>query len=147
MVRRLDGQRLKITRFMSGQPDQVETCSRELGSLVRGIVNVGGGYSELLQGLQEAKKKGYLGARMLVGARPRKGRTYYRVEDRQDAQNLESHAKFEPSHPVPELFRNRLLTTPAAEGDSDTPEKVESPVGSEKSEESFFGKMRDWFPG
>jgi hypothetical protein len=147
MVRRLDDQRLKITRFISGQPDQIETCSRELGSLVRGIVNVGGGYSELLQGLQEAKKKGYLGARMLVGVRPRKGRTYYRVADRQDGQNLESHSNIEPSHPVPELFMNRLLATPAAAGDSDTPEKVASPAGSEKSEESFFGKMRDWFPG
>ena len=147
MVRRLDDQRLKITRFMTGQPDQIETCSHELGSLIRGIVNVGGGYSELLQGLQEAKKKGYLGARMLVGVRPRKGRTYYRVADRRQAQSLESPADVEPTHPVPELFTNRLLTNSATEDDSAEPEKIESPVSSEKSKESFFGKMRNWFSG
>jgi len=147
MVRRLDAQRLKITRFMTGQPDQIETCSYELGSLIRGIVNVGGGYSELLQGLQEAKKKGYLAARMLVGVRPRKGRTYYRVADRREGQDLESSSNIEPTHPVPELFINRLLTSPAAEDNSGKSGKVESSVGGEKSKESFFGKMKDWFPG
>ena len=97
---------------MTGQPDQIETCSHELGSLIRGIVNVGGGYSELLQGLQEAKKKGYLSARMLVGARPRKGRTYYRVADRRNAKELESPSNIEPTQPVPELFMNRIIDKP-----------------------------------
>ena len=84
---------------------------------------------------------------MLVGVRPRKGRTYYRVADRRETEDLESSANVEPGHPVPELFTNRLLTNSAAEDDSGEPEKIGSPEGDEKSKESFFGKMRDWFPG
>lgn len=147
MVRRLDDQRLKITRFISGQPDQVETCADELGSLIAGVVNVGGGYSELLQGLQEAKNKGFIKARILVGARPKRGRTYFRLEDRQSGQDSPSLSSIDADSPLPELFSNRLLTSPAAERVSDPQEKVESAVRAEEPKKSFFGKMKDWFPG
>ena len=147
MVRRLDDQRLKITRFISGQPDQVETCSDKLGSLIGGVVNVGGGYSELLQGLQEAKKKGFIKSRVLVGARPKRGRTYFRLDDQQRGSDSPSLSGIDAASPVPELFSNRLLTSSAAERASEPQEKVESAARAEEPKKSFFGKMRDWFPG
>ena len=145
MIRRLDAQRLKITRFTTGQPDQVETCSHDLASLIRGIVNVGGGYSEILQGLQEAKKKGYVTARLLVGARPKRGRTYHRVVDGANGQDSGEQGNRDAATPVPELFSNRLLASaPSKSGNNDQGKSVPK-VADGESEKNFFGTMKSWF--
>ncbi|MFP6618519.1 MAG: flagellar basal body P-ring protein FlgI [Pirellulaceae bacterium] len=145
MIRRLDAQRLKITRFTTGQPDQVETCAHDLASLIRGIVNVGGGYSEILQGLQEAKNKGYTTARLLVGARPKRGRTYHRVTDGVNGQDSRTRDNLDAASPVPELFENRLLTpVPSKDGHKDQEKNVPQ-VAAGESENNFFGTMKSWF--
>ncbi|MEO2020956.1 MAG: hypothetical protein ABGX05_03960, partial [Pirellulaceae bacterium] len=120
-------------------------CPHDLASLIRGIVNVGGGYSEILQGLQEAKKKGYITARLLVGARPKRGRTYHRVVDGVNGQDSRTRDNLDAASPVPELFANRLLApVPSKDGHKD-PEKSVPQVAAGESENNFFGTMKSWF--
>jgi flagellar basal body P-ring protein FlgI len=81
MVTTLENGDLKVGRFQAGQDTQYETCSTELDALIRTIARLGGGYSEVVQCLQEAHKAGCLEARLAVEALPRPNRKFYRDDD------------------------------------------------------------------
>jgi flagellar basal body P-ring protein FlgI len=81
MVTTLENGELKVGRFEAGQDTRYETCPSDLDSLVRTIVRLGGGYSEVVMCLQEAKKAGCLEARLAVEALPRPNRKFYRDDD------------------------------------------------------------------
>jgi flagellar basal body P-ring protein FlgI len=81
MVTTLENGALKVGRFEAGQDTRYETCPSDLDSLIRTIVRLGGGYSEVVMCLQEAKKAGCLEARLAVEALPRPNRKFYRDDD------------------------------------------------------------------
>ena len=56
-------------------------CYSLFDPLIRTIVKLGGGYSEVVQCLEEARKAGCLEGRLAVEALPRPNRRFYRDDD------------------------------------------------------------------
>ena len=81
MVTALDSGELKVGRFLPGHETQYETCPARLDPLIRTIVNLGGGYGEVIQCLQEAREANCLEGRLAVEALPRPNRKFYRDDD------------------------------------------------------------------
>jgi flagellar basal body P-ring protein FlgI len=112
---------LRAGRYDPGQDTVYESFPAELDKLIRAIVKLGGGYAEVIQCLQEAKKGGCLEGRLAVEAMPRPDRKFYRDDDPlpdspegEDADSAETApsettlADRRVTTPSPELFRDNL---------------------------------------
>jgi hypothetical protein len=136
--------RIKLVRFDVRDEDKRLTCSTKLDDVVRSIVELGGGYSDVLQCLLEAKNKGYLGSRVVVDALPRVGRTYRRDEKAEGNEVAE-----EPTarSPLPEMFRN----LPSEDNQDETGEDAEldqgdiDPLPDENKDDGFMSRLGKWF--
>ena len=113
---------IRISRFMANRPDQRRTVENSLADVIRGIVDIGGDYPDVVQALQEAKASNALDSRFEVDALPERGRIYDRNRNLVRASTpsgLESSASdntnsnsesdrqssaLESSRPLPELF-------------------------------------------
>ncbi len=112
-----DDDEVTVSRFAVGQPDQKRTISNNLDEVIRAIVELGGTYPDVVQALQQAKKRGVLPGRFEVEAIPQAGRRYDRVADAEaEPEELEEEEK-------PGLFR-RFARFFASE-DSDDSEEAE----------------------
>jgi len=136
---------LQVSRFTPGQADRYTTCSTELTDLLKAIVRVGGGYGEVLQCLHTASEAREINARVLVGARPRPGRSYYRDQPLDGSRELEdSESPFQIVNPIPDLFSNRLLW---GHDTSPPPRKVDRSAAaagsSEGQQESFLSRLKN----
>jgi hypothetical protein len=101
---------LQVSRFVAGQADRYTTCSTSLPDLLEAIVRVGGGYANVLQCLHHASESKAINARVLVGARPRPGRSYFRDQPLEGSKKLaDQRIPFQIVNPLPNLFSNRLL--------------------------------------
>jgi flagellar basal body P-ring protein FlgI len=131
LIMPLENGDLRAGRYDPGQETVYETFAPDLDRLIRTIVKLGGGYAEVIQCLQEAKKGGCLEGRLAVEAMPRPDRKYYRDDDPlpeapdgetgESMENSTTLADRRAATPSPELFRDTL------HGDKDvTTEKVES---------------------
>jgi hypothetical protein len=155
---------LKVGRFQAGQDTQFETCSTELDQLIRTIVKLGGGYSEVIQCLQEARAAGCLEARLAVEALPRPNRRFYRDDDPLPEAPAEEPGQAEPgtsatasaapasegqierraATPAPELFTDGLE---AGRARQQAQEESRAPAGepyvapSYQSKPGFFDKL------
>lgn len=103
MLKRLDANRIKISRFQPGREDLQFESAGELAQLVPALVKAGASYEDLLQTLRTAKKEGYLEARVALDAVPRPKRAYYRTDLDDDS---ESGASPSGSGPSPEDHRS-----------------------------------------
>ena len=72
-----DGQ-LRVSHFQPGKQDLFATCDTRVASLVKAIATVGGGYSDIVQCMNNAKSAGAINAEVFVGARPRPAWSYDR---------------------------------------------------------------------
>jgi len=111
---------LKAGRYDPGQDTVYESFPAELDKLIRTIVKMGAGYTEVIQCLQEAKVGGCLEGRLAVEAMPRPDRRYYREDDPAESPEGETPetdtkpdtgttlADRRASTPSPELFRDNL---------------------------------------
>ena len=130
---------LQVSRFRPGQADRYATCSTGLAELLKAIVRVGGGYGEVLQCLHAASESKAINARVLVGARPRPGRSYYRDQPLDGSREMEdSENVFQIVNPIPDLFSNRLLwgrDTPPP------PHQVDRPAATTGSSEDQDGSI------
>ncbi len=118
MITRLENGDLRAGRFYPGQETVYETFAPDLDKLVRTIVKLGGGYAEVIQALQEAKKAGNLNARLAVEALPRPDRKFYRdddplpeapeANDEETPNDSTTLADRKAATPSPELFRDGL---------------------------------------
>lgn len=108
---------LRAGRYDPGQDTTYEAFPPELDKLIRTVVKLGGGYAEVIQCLQEAKKAGCLEGRLAVEALPRPDRRYYRDNDTQPESSEGSGSEPETAgtladrravSPEPELFRDNL---------------------------------------
>lgn len=117
---------LRAGRYDPGQETVYETFPPELDKLIRTIVKLGGGYTEVIQCLQEAKKAGYLEAKLAVEAMPRPNRTYYRDDDplpeapegqpaNEEAEQTTSLSKTKAATPASELFASGPTQSKAEE--------------------------------
>jgi flagellar basal body P-ring protein FlgI len=76
LLKSVDGDRLRVTHHAPGQPDREMDCPAKLDDMVRTIVQIGGGYADVVQALHEAKRSKCLSSRLVVDALPRPGRRY-----------------------------------------------------------------------
>ena len=77
--------RITISRFAVGEPDQKRTVSTRVDDVIRAIAELGGNYPDVVQVLQQAKTKGVLPSRFEVDALPEAGRRYERMAHNADA--------------------------------------------------------------
>jgi hypothetical protein len=151
MIKGQEDGRLRLTRFQSGTTeDQQEVCEATVDQMIRAIVRLGGAYSDVIQALQEARKGGYLEAKLAVSAIARPGRAYDRsTESDEPAPTDPNTARIRAAHPVPDMFSDRLESN---ESDKEKPSYEPDEIEEEKetddeaaAKDSFFGKMSNWF--
>ena len=133
MVRTLDDDRVTVSCFAVGEPDQKRVVSNKVDDVIRAIVDLGGQYPDVVQALQQAKASGALACRLEMDAVPRAGRLYNRKGDivtEEESEGAESVA----SNPLPELFSSKGADKDAAKS-SDKAKKSE-----DKPEKRGFGK-------
>lgn len=105
--------KVTISRFAVGEPDQKRTVSTKIDEVIRAIVELGGTYPDVVQALLQAKNSQSLPGRLEVDAIPDNSRPYERkeVEFAEESLHAESPADepaagehIEVANPLPELF-------------------------------------------
>jgi hypothetical protein len=138
--------RIKLVRFDVREEDKRQTCSTKLDDVVRTVVELGGGYSDVLQCLLEAKNKGYLASRVVVDALPRVGRTYRRDEG---ADGEEAPEEPTARSPLPEMFRNLPSEGNREEATGEDSAELDQsdvdPPEDEDKDRGVLGRLGKWF--
>ncbi|MEQ8785627.1 MAG: flagellar basal body P-ring protein FlgI [Pirellulaceae bacterium] len=144
MLQGADAENVKVTRVYAGdQANEQRTCSTRLDEVIRTVVELGGGYPEVLAMLQESQTKGYLQSRLVIDALPRSGRRYYADQDGgQDAGQAEDSEQIEPAGPLPELFRTDNETGSGSLSDKE--DEVSVLEEEAASGRGFFGRITGW---
>ncbi len=97
--------KVTISKFAVGQPDQKRVVSTKVDDVIRAIVELGGTYPDVVQALQQAKSCQALAARFEVDALPNGGRKYrHKEEVSADDEPERSAQSIEVASPRPELF-------------------------------------------
>jgi flagellar basal body P-ring protein FlgI len=127
LITPLENGDLRAGRYDPGQETVYEPFPPDLDKLIRTVVKLGGGYAEVIQCLQDAKKAGCLEGRLAVEALPRPDRKYYRDDDplpeapEDDASERTNEpttlADRRAATPAPELFRDGLKTGQPDDGE------------------------------
>ncbi|QDV70444.1 flagellar basal body P-ring protein [Rosistilla carotiformis] len=84
MVRGDDAGKLRISRFQPGKPDTRSIAQPTVAGLIKGISDVGGNYSDVVEVLRLAKQQGDLEARFAIDPLPKTVRTYHRESESED---------------------------------------------------------------
>lgn len=99
--------KVTISKFAVGQPDQKRVVTTKIDEIIRAIVELGGSYPDVVQALQQAKACKALNGRFEVDALPDGGREY-RAKDEPAVAEKPSGAGSEErivvANPVPDLF-------------------------------------------
>jgi hypothetical protein len=130
LITPLENGDLRAGRYDPGQETVYETFPPELDKLIRTVAKLGGGYTEVIQCLQEAKQTGCLEARMAVEAMPRPNRTYYR-DDYPLPEAPECEPSAESTEQTADLPKAKAAT-PASELFASGPTSDRSPEGQER---------------
>ena len=140
--------KLQISCFKPGEKDRFAITSTQLQDVVRGISTVGGGYSEVVDCLQAARKQNVINARILIGVRPRPVWSYNRaVENESESADP---AGFSVANPIPEMFFNRLgesETTTQQRNNTRLNSDARSESIPEPADPSYFDQAKSWIPG
>ncbi len=108
LVNGLKGERITISRFAPGKEPEQRVVSTSVEEVIRGIVELGGTYPDVVQALEQAKRDGALEGRFAVDALPDQGRSYDRSapHDYEDDGSTgdEEDQPLEVSTPRPDLF-------------------------------------------
>ena len=136
MITGLESGELKIGRFRPDQETQYETCSADLDKVIRTIVKLGGGYPEVIEFLNEARKAGCLDARIAVEALPKPDRKYFRDDDPLP----EAPIGEEGAPQAPPALATRRAATPAPEFFTDGIEAAEARDEAEEDSKAGLGE-------
>lgn len=153
----VEGNQIKVSRFRPGdENDAFEVCSNELDQVIRTIVKMGGGYSDVIQAIQELKKENCLEARVAVEALPKPGRAFIRDEnepvppEEAGEEGLEGDETQLPAEfaghavgtPAPEMFSDRLnQSAPKEKKEKLQIDTFVAPGYEQQPEKSIFGKL------
>ena len=100
IINAADDEHVTVSKFAIGQSDQKRVVSNKLDDIIRTVVELGGGYPDIVQMLQEAKAAKALNSRFEVDALPQRNRTYDRPTE--DGQSARAH--LEVAGAVPNLY-------------------------------------------
>ncbi len=73
--------KLRISRFLPGQEDQIAIVDPSIPGLVHGIASVGAGYGDVIAVLRAAKDRGFLSQQLAMDPLPKPLRTYHREKE------------------------------------------------------------------
>ncbi len=134
--------RIEVLRFDVGEDNKRKECSSRLDDVVRTIVDMGGGYADVLLCLNEAKRKDYLEPRIVVDALPRARRTRRKRDDHTDEAEQDQNEAPTTATPLPDIFHNR-----SADGneEQDEFEMMDIDPPDEEEEAGFFRSLGEWF--
>ncbi|MFV1964584.1 MAG: flagellar basal body P-ring protein FlgI [Pirellulaceae bacterium] len=143
MIKPLSLGQLQVSRFQPGEEPVREVCSTELGEVIRTIVKQGGGYTNVIAAVKEAKERGYLACRIEMDALPRAGRAYRKGEEAlADGKSKRSGPRV--ANPIPDMFFDRL----GRHGGNSTPPRPDFDMDSPKerrTKDGFLARMVSWF--
>lgn len=129
LIQKADAETVRLTRYQPGKPETQEVCSNKLDDVVRTIVKLGGGYSEVFEAVKHAKQNGTLPVRVEVDALPVPGRERSLREEREselepngpdEGKSLiaegsttsddpsEKPSRYRVANPIPDMFVDRL---------------------------------------
>lgn len=97
---------IAVSKFAVGEMNQRRVVSNRVDEVIRAIVELGGTYPDVVQALQEAKRKDALLSRFEVDALPEAGRTYDRLADHPPGDTAPSGGHVQTKSPLPELYTN-----------------------------------------
>ncbi len=110
--------RVVVSRFAVGQPDEKRVVSAKVDDVIRAIVELGGNYPDVVCALQQAKDSRALASRFEVDALPDTGRAYKHHEKDHDEKEGDekdpaprADGQLEVASPLPELFLPKALRT------------------------------------
>jgi hypothetical protein len=109
LVKGADGDKVTVSKFAVGQPDQKRIVSTKIDEIVRAVVELGGSYPDVVQALQQAKAGRALVGRFEVDALPDGGREY-RAKEETLAEDLEGKTQTDErivANPLPEMFSSK----------------------------------------
>ena len=97
-----------VSRFAANLPDQKRQVSTRVDDVIRAIVDLEGGYADVVQMLQKASEKNLLAdnSRVMVDAVPQPGRRFERKSSTAEGDDNEDEEKsdFVVRSPLPNLF-------------------------------------------
>jgi hypothetical protein len=138
LLKGTEGDQIKVVRFASGKDDRAETCSTELTQIVPAILKVGGDYTDVMQLMMAARKKGHLTARIAVDALPKSGRIYHREDNESDELASSTGSEDSSTESSNEDANWQKSAGSGPEGDFNVEHKP-------MSNRSFFGRLSRWF--
>ena len=98
------GDRIMVSKFAVGQPDQKRTVSTSVDEVIRAIVDVGGTYPDVVDALQQAKAMNALPSRLEIDAIAEFYRTYDRKTDNDQEGDKPDYIV---AGPLPSLFSQK----------------------------------------
>lgn len=104
LVKSTGDDKLSISRYSVGEPDQKKEVGTDIEAVIRAIVDLGGTYPDVVQFLQQAKQSRCLQSRLEVEALPQAGRLYTRTDDGEPTEEPASQQGTIVTNPLPDLF-------------------------------------------
>jgi hypothetical protein len=109
LVRATGGDKVTVSKFVVGKPDQKRVVSTKVDDVIRAIVELGGTYPDVVQALEQAKTRRALTSRFEVDALPDADRAY-RQKDGALADSGDAGASTDRivvASPAPDLFSSK----------------------------------------
>lgn len=109
LVKATANDKVTVSKFVVGQPDQKRAVSNRVDDIIRAIVELGGSYPDVVQALQQAKNCHALSSRFEVDALP-DGQRDYRPKNGELADSDEpqtGEGRIVVASPLPDLFSSR----------------------------------------
>ena len=131
---------LRVLRYTAGKDDRQETCSTRLEDVIQTIVRLEGGYGDVLQAMQEAKRREYLTSRVVIDALPRPARRYRR--EATNAAGEEAAPERLASTPLPGLFAS--VPADGQRGDDESAEPQGEVSEDKAAPQGVFTKVGSW---
>ncbi len=97
VIKNTDDGRLRVRKLSAGDHDQEQLVEQTLVAMVRAIVDLGGGYTDVVQAITEARDHGSLDCKVAFSAMPKPGRRLDRDSDEDAVGADEDVAPDDPS--------------------------------------------------
>src|SRR5262249_45424758 len=101
------GDKVTVSRFAVGQPDQKRIVGTRVDEVIRAIVELGGAYPDVVQALQQAKTCHALTTRFEVDALPNGGREYKHRDASPSDSESSDEERVVVANPMPELYSSK----------------------------------------
>jgi hypothetical protein len=130
--------RVTVSRFEVGRPDQKRVTSLGVDDVIRAIADLGGTYPDVVQALQQAKATKALASRVEIEAVPKAGRIF----EREPGDGL-SGETIDIEAPRPDLFPEASLTASEKSAQNAPEDEENEPAADEKTGTwgRFWSKM------